>query len=225
MAGKNPTIQIQIHPEVYSGSSLKSIYFFSENKNDKISLMEIKEGIEPSLKQRELNSLKNVRDKIAQHGHRLSAAYHDRSIESFYEIAKDVGFNPQEVPLGTSFVNARGQNDLLTRENSVRIGQGNRLFVGTEHERVFSLDDLAHDVGACVLGGKLTGPDRVGLIHAATLNEVAWRSIRKTYTYQELLDLQVIKEGKQGDLRVAPTFLLDAIVYQKTFPFKAIKYV
>ena len=187
--------------------------------------MEVKEGIEPSLKQRELNSLRNLRDKIAKHGHELSKAYEDHSLEGFYRIAQSVGFTPREVPLDTSFPNARGVKDVLSRQNPVRIGQGKVLYVGVENGKVVDFDELAHDVGACVLGGKVPGPDRVGLIHTATLNEVAWRSIKKTYTYQELLDLGVIRKGKQGDLRMGTTYLLDAILYRKTFPFRAIKYV
>ena len=187
--------------------------------------MEVKEGIEPSLKQRELNSLRNLRDKIVEHGHELSKAYENHSVEGFYSIAQSVGFSPREVPLGTSFLNARGVKDVLSRQNPVRIGLGNILYVGVENEKVVDFDELAHDVGACVLGGKVPGPDRVGLIHTATLNEISWRSIKKTYTYQGLLNLEVIREGKQGDLRIGTTYLLDAILYRKTFPFRAIKYV
>jgi hypothetical protein len=187
--------------------------------------VEVKEGIEPSLKQREYNSLRNIRDKIIQWGPQLSEAYEERSVDKFYEIARKVRFSPKEVPLGTSFLNARGAKDVLTSGNPVRIGEGNVLYVGIENGRVVDFDELAHDVGACVLGGKLTGDKRTGLIHAATLNEVSWRSIRKTYTYQELLDLGVIREGKQADLRIGTTYLLDAILFRKTFPFRAIKYV
>jgi hypothetical protein len=187
--------------------------------------MEVKEGIEPSLKERELNSIRNLRDKIVQWGHQLSKAYDEHSVDGFYQIARKVGFSPKEVPLRTSFLNAKGIEDFLTPGNPVRIGQGNILYVGVENGKVTDFDELAHDVGACVLGGKLTGPQRTGLIHAATLNEVSWRSIRKTYTYPELLDLEVIREGKQADLRIGTTYLLDAILFRKTFPFRAIKYV
>lgn len=187
--------------------------------------MEAVEGIEPSLKERELNSLRNLRDKLTQYAPSLSKAYQDRSVQAFYDIAKRTGFTPKEVPLDSAFVNAKGAKDQLTRQNPVRLGEGRTLYVGVEGGRVFDFDELAHDVGACVLGGKIASSDKVGLIHAATLNEVAWRSIRKTYTYQELLDLEVIREGKQGDLRIATTYLLDAIVYRKSFPFRAIKYL
>ncbi|MBI4153559.1 hypothetical protein HY503_00965 [Candidatus Woesebacteria bacterium] len=185
--------------------------------------MEDRSELTPS-KSLEINALRRVRNVVVQHGGELKGAYKSKSRSKFYEIAKKGGFKPREVPIGTIFINTKGQQDMVTRYNPASMGQGNILYVGVEGGKLVSFDGLAHDVAAILLGEMRPHPDWSSTISISTFNEVAQNSVDRSYSVQELSRMKTLILDEEKRPVVAATRLLDAIVFDKSIPFRAIKY-
>lgn len=179
----------------------------------------------PPAKNLEINSLRKVRKVVIEHGKELGVAYKSKSRDKFYEIARKAGFQPKEVPIGTIFTNISGQQDMVTRYNPASMGQGNILYVAFEKGKLVSLEGLAHDVAAILLGEMRPHPDWSSTIAIPTFNQVTQMSIGRIYSMEELSQMKMLVRDEERRPAVAATWLLDAIVFYKSIPFRAIKYV
>lgn len=178
----------------------------------------------PPAKNLEINSLRRVRKVVIEHGEELGVAYKSKSRDKFYEIARKAGFQPKEVPIGTIFTNISGQQDMVTRYNPASMGQGNILYVAFEKGKLVSLEGLAHDVAAILLGERRPHPDWSSTIAIPTFNRIAGRFGTKVYSMQELNQFKTLVFDKERRSVIAATRLLDAIVFDKKIPYGAIKY-
>lgn len=178
----------------------------------------------PPAKNLEINSLRRVREVVIEYGEELGAAYKSKSRDKFYKIAEKAGFKPKEVPIGTIFTNISGQQDMVTRYNPASMGQGNILYVAFENGKLVSLEGLAHDVAAILLGEMRPHSDWSSTIAIPTFNQVTQMSIGRVYSIEELSRMKVLVRDEERRPVVAATRLLDAIVFDKKLPFRAIKY-
>lgn len=172
----------------------------------------------------EYNALARVREVVIEHGSELELAFKNKSKDKFYRIAEKAGFKPKEVPIGTGFINISGKQDMVTRYNPASMGKGNILYVAMEDGKLVSLEGLAHDVAAILLGEMRPHPDWSSTVSIPTFNDVAGRWGTKVYTPQELNQMKTLMFDKERRPVIAATRLLDAIVFDKNIPYGAVKY-
>jgi hypothetical protein len=118
------------------------------------------------------------------------------------------------------FGNSEYVNMPLFPDNPVRIGPNNELWVGTDvNGNVASVPDLCHDVGACLLGGKLTNQNPN--ITFDTFNSVTAESLQmppiSATRLQQMFGLD------PNETSIPDTTLLDELV-KGTVPYRAIRY-
>lgn len=164
-------------------------------------------------KERELNTLRKVRGVALKYGDRLQSAYKSRSHQSFYEIAEEVGFTVKEIPLSSKFVNIFGKEEVITTENSVRIGQNNTLYVGVNKEGVIDIRDLAHNTAASLLGGKRVASGLSAGINPELFLEIINKSGVKKYTRTDLAKKNLLSVSPKKEVVIDSIELLEAIVF------------
>lgn len=164
-------------------------------------------------KKRELNTLRKIRGVALKYGDRLQSAYKSRSHQGFYEIAEEVGFTIKEMPLNSKFVNIFGKEEVITTENSVRIGQNNTLYVGVNKEGVVDIHDLAHDTAASFLGGKRVDPGLSAGINPELFLEIINKSGAKKHTRTDLANKNLLSVSSRKEVIIDSIELLEAIVF------------
>lgn len=152
----------------------------------------------------------------------LDRAFRSKSKGNFYQIASKHGFRVEEVPIGTSFTNYSGEDDVVNAKNSVRLGNNRTLYVGFDRHKQIDLSELAHDVAACVTGIDVPS-DQTSFIRPETITEVAKRSTGKVLTLKDLHAAAILANSRDKGLVVPSSYLFDAIVYYKTFPLRYIE--
>ncbi len=169
------------------------------------------------LRQKEINSLRSMVGVISKYAESLRDAHDTKNKEGFYVLAQEKGYKVSEVTIGSEHEDLAGE---ITEGNSVRIGKNKNLYVGINKDgTVYDFNDLGHDVGAILLGGKEVGPEETAYIRIKTFNEVSKKSMGKTLNDREINYTKPLNEG-----RIAVTYLFDSIVYDREVPFRAIKY-
>jgi hypothetical protein len=192
-------------------------------------------GQSNQLQSNQYEALTNVRDTYRQSGPALKNALENNDVQTMYDLAEQAGYTPIEVPIGKNmalvdnnyqpvmvYENGGWVNAPLTPQNAVRIGPNNELWVGINPNQggVFDTQDLAHDVGACLLGGKLcTGQNSIPFnVFNETIMESDQIPPIGPSRLQEMF-------GLSSDATEIPdTRLLDAMVQGK-IPYQFIRYI
>lgn len=132
-------------------------------------------------------------------------------------LARDRGYEVRKVGMHESeflFKGVSGDDQSLTSENSVQIGEGKKLYVGVKKDgQIFDIIDLRHDVGAILLGGKVIPRQRTVSFEKDWFTDMvpepyksSWKAIIPRL--EEFGDTDK-REGKEY---VYDTYMLDAIV-------------
>jgi hypothetical protein len=187
--------------------------------------MELSEGkgvtSEVGQKQKEQNTLRAIKGVVQRYGPRLGEAYRSASKNSLFLLAKDAGFRPLEVGPNFSYLDPLGRAAKLSPDNSVRIGKGKMLYVGTDSGKVISFKDLAHDVGVCLMQGAVVPKDQTDKIRVTTILEAVNRRRNINYTADQIVEAVGDPEEINGEVILTASLLLDSIVLDKTLPLEA----
>ncbi len=111
----------------------------------------------------DLDPLIKIKEIENTYGNRLRIDLETNNADDLMAIAREKGYSIKMVEIGRDvsvIENGRSTMTPLKYDNSVRIGSDNvTLYVGVHPNRpglVFDIKDLAHDVGAILLGGKIS---------------------------------------------------------------------
>lgn len=104
-------------------------------------------------------NIEKVLSAYKEYGSYIRNKGKEGDVDSLMKLADKLGYKPQLVTLNSEEVvvrEAKGWVKMpLTTENSVRIGPKNELYIGVSSAGTVNIADLCHDLGACVMGGKV----------------------------------------------------------------------
>jgi len=171
-----------------------------------------RESEEKTLFMREIISVKDARDTWVKYRNRFKYPPERTPVADLYRLVNEVGYKVEEVKLGFKYVDSHGRVQEVTPVNSSRIGEGNRLYVavGNSGEPI-DPRELCHDVGVCLMGGKVTQSDQVPRIRVDTFNQITQFSRGITYTREELDQRRLFEPG--GDKTSIPrNYIFDSLL-------------
>ena len=217
-----------ISDAVYSGRQIKPWIASEIEESSKLYAfnprLKPKSNTPSGLYQRELTEVKKVTDTYLDYGRQLREGYVDARMgrpEGLYDIAREAGYEIEEIRFGDQFLNTRNQMEKITPGNAVRLGQGNKLYVGSASGSFepSAAMDLCHDVATCLLGGKVIRDNGVAEIRPSTIQDITEVSIERM-TLEEMRAAGLLTNQNM----VPSTWLLDALIHQK-IKYRSVKYL
>jgi hypothetical protein len=141
-----------------------------------------------------LDSLIKVKEVYQKYGERLSTDIATKNVDDILAIAKEHGYEPKFVNIGDEvnvYPGSGGYGQSVTErlryDNPVRIGSdGKTLYVGIDKDNSTGLyggiEDLSHDVGAIIMGGKTASSINSIYITSEDLSDFLTQSTGVNYT-------------------------------------------
>lgn len=182
------------------------------------------EGVKTELtnSQKELNALKSVARASKEYGGRIREALKKGSKEVFYKMASENGYRVRERSPNSKVYDFKKRPTTLSPDNTAIIGPDKSLYVAvSENGKVVDIEDLAHDVGTILLGGKTSEPHETDTISIKTLRNNVEKRRGGAYSKSELEQLQLLNSNN----RIETSWLFDAITFQKKIPFRLMQHL